>query len=161
MECGRHRRHSRQPACGRNHEPLDDLAALNDADLKPHRSVYWLNSHDPDFEAKARNICQLYVNALRYYEQGRLVICCDEKTGMQILERKHPTQLVLPGKPEKRKQEYIRHGVRALISSFVVPTGQVVWNLGKTRTSEDFAAHLSKVRNEFPPCNAMTGWWTI
>ena len=65
---------------------------LNDADLKPHRSVYWLNSHDPDFEAKARNICHLYVNALRYYQQGRLVICCDEKTGMQILQRKHPTQ---------------------------------------------------------------------
>jgi len=54
---------------------------LNEADLKPHRSVYWLNSHDPDFDAKARNICQLYVNALSYYQQGRIVICCDEKTG--------------------------------------------------------------------------------
>lgn len=109
--------------------------------------MYWLNSHDPDFEAKARNICQLYVNALSYYQQGRVVICCDEKTGMQILERKHPTQLAQPGKPEKREQEYIRHGARVLISSFVVPTGQVVWNLGETRTSKDFAAHLAKVKN--------------
>src|ERR1700677_4374863 len=75
---------------------------LNEADLKPHRSVYWLNGHDPDFDAKARNICQLYVNALSYYQQGRLVICCDEKTGMQILQRKHPTRLAQPGKPEKR-----------------------------------------------------------
>ena len=120
---------------------------LNEADLKPHRSVYWLNSHDPDFEAKARNICQLYVNALRYYEQGRLVICSDEKTGMQILERKHPTQLVLPGKPEKREQEYIRHGTRVLTGSFVVPTGQMLWTLGETRKSKDFAAHLTKVKN--------------
>jgi hypothetical protein len=120
---------------------------LNEADLKPHRSVYWLNSHDPDFEAKARNICQLYVNALRYYEQGRLVICSDEKTGMQILERKHPTQLVLPGKPEKREQEYIRHGTRVLTGSFVVPTGQVLWTLGETRKSKDFAAHLTNVKN--------------
>jgi hypothetical protein len=39
---------------------------LEEADLKPHRSVYWLNSHDPAFEAKARDICQLYVKALRF-----------------------------------------------------------------------------------------------
>jgi hypothetical protein len=60
---------------------------LDAADLKPHRSVYWLNSHDPAFDAKAHAICQLYVNALRFYKQGRLVICTDEKTGMQILQR--------------------------------------------------------------------------
>jgi hypothetical protein len=123
---------------------------LNDADLKPHRSVYWLNSHDPDFEAKARDICQLYVQAPHFYQQGRLVICCDEKTGMQILQRKHPTQLARPGQPEKREHEYIRHGARVLIASFVVPTGQVLWNLGATRTSADFAAHLSNVLGQCP-----------
>jgi len=42
---------------------------LEDADLKPHRSVYWLNSHAPAFEAKARDICQLYGNALRFYRR--------------------------------------------------------------------------------------------
>ena len=63
---------------------------LDDADLKPHRSVYWLNSHDPDFEPKAHDICALYVHALRYLEQSRLVMCSDEKTGMQILQRKYP-----------------------------------------------------------------------
>ena len=36
---------------------------LDDADLKPHRSVYWLNSHDPDFQAKAREVCGLYVSS--------------------------------------------------------------------------------------------------
>jgi len=123
---------------------------LDEADLKPHRSVYWLNSHDPAFEAKARDICHLYVNALRFYQHGRLVLCVDEKTGMQILQRKHPTQLAQPGKPEKREQEYIRHGVRVLIASFVVPTGQVLWHLGPTRTSEDFAAHLANVLRQLP-----------
>jgi hypothetical protein len=123
---------------------------LDEADLKPHRSVYWLNSHDPAFEAKARAICHLYVHALRFYEQGRLVICTDEKTGMQILQRKHPTQPAQPGKPEKREHEYIRRGVRALIASFVVPTGQLVWNLGVTRTSADFAAHLTNVVHQLP-----------
>ena len=123
---------------------------LEEADLKPHRSVYWLNSHAPALEAKARDICQLYVNALRFYEEGRLVICTDEKTGMQMLQRKYPTQPAQPGKPEKREQEYIRHGVRVLIASFVVPTGQLVWNLGTTRTSEDFAAHLANVVRQLP-----------
>jgi transposase len=55
---------------------------LQDVDLKPHKSEYWLNSHDEDFNAKAQNICQLYAKALESYEQGRLLICCDEKTGI-------------------------------------------------------------------------------
>ncbi len=123
---------------------------LEEADLKPHRSVYWLNSHDPDFAAKAQTICQLYRQALRFYQEGRLVICADEKTGMQILQRCFPTQPVQPGKPEKREYEYIRHGVRALLASFVVPPGRLVWNLGHTRTSADWAAHLAHVVRQLP-----------
>src|SRR6202011_537613 len=118
---------------------------LEEADLKPHKSVYWLNSHDPDFDAKAQAICRLYLNAPRLYQQGRLLICCDEKTGMQILGRKYPTQPVQPGKPEKREFEYIRYGTRALITSFAVPTGEVVWDLGPTRTSADFGRHIGHV----------------
>jgi hypothetical protein len=122
---------------------------LEEADLKPHKSVYWLNSHDPDFDQKAQAICRLYLNAPRLYQQGRLLICCDEKTGMQILQRKYPTQPVQPGKPEKREFEYIRHGTRALITSFAVPTGEVVWDLGPTRTSADFARHIGHVATHF------------
>lgn len=122
---------------------------LEEADLKPHKSVYWLNSHDPDFQAIAREIGELSVQAPAFYQQGRLVICSDEKTGMQILQRKYPTQPIQPGKPEKREHEYIRHGTRALIASFAVPTGEVVWNLGQTRTSQDFAAHIDHVATHF------------
>lgn len=122
---------------------------LDDADLKPHRSVYWLNSHDPDFDAKAKAIGSLYVQSPALYQQGELVICTDEKTGMQILQRLHPTQRARPGHPEKREQDYRRHGTRALIASFVVPTGELVWNLGLTRTSSDFAAHLCQVLERF------------
>ncbi len=122
---------------------------LEGADLKPHKSVYWLNSHDPDFDAKAKAICQLYVNAPSLYRQGRLVICCDEKPGMQILQRKDPTRPAEPGKPEKREFEYVRHGTRALIASFAVPTGEVVWDLGPTRTSADFGRHVGRVGVHF------------
>jgi len=123
---------------------------LEEADLQPHRSVYGLNSHAPAFAAKARDIGQLYVNALRFYEEGRLVLGTDEKTGMQMLQRQYPTQPAQPGKPEKRAQEYSRHGVRGLIASFVVPPGQLVWHLGTTRTSEDCAAHLANVVRQLP-----------
>jgi hypothetical protein len=118
---------------------------LDGCDLKPHRSVYWLNSHDPDFEAKAKEVCQLYVKAPRFYQQGRLVLCCDEKTGMQVLDRPAPTQPAQPGKPEKREFEYIRLGTRTLITTFCVPTGEVVWDLGPTRTNLDFRAHVLRV----------------
>jgi hypothetical protein len=154
--------------CPATHWRLDDLVAalhqrrlwtmrrssigrlLDEADLKPHRSVYGLNSHAPDLEAKAQTICALYLHALRFCAQGRVVMCTDEKTGMQILQRTYPPQPIAPGKPEKREHEYIRHGVRALIASFVVPTGHVVWNVGQTRTSADFAAHLAHVVHQLP-----------
>jgi hypothetical protein len=135
---------------------------LAQADLKPHQSVYWLNSHDSDFDAKSQDICQLYVNAPRYYEQGRLILSSDEKTGMQILGRKYPTQPAQPGildptgqtlrrgQPAKREFEYIRYGTRCLLTTFCVPTGKVVWDLGQTRTSQDWAAHLRHVREQFP-----------
>jgi DDE superfamily endonuclease len=132
---------------------------LNDADLKPHRSVYWLNSHDPDFAERACAICRQYVRSPQLYAHGELTICTDEKTGMQILQRKYPTQPARPGHPEKRENDYLRHGTRALIASFVVPTGEVVWNLGLTRTSQDFAAHLLHVAEHFSTWSRIT--WVL
>jgi hypothetical protein len=123
---------------------------LDEADLKPPRSVYWLQSHAPAFEAKARDICHLDVHALRFSQHGRLGIGVDAKTGMQMLQRKHPTPWAQPGKPEKRAHAYLRHGVRVLSASFVVPTGPVRWPLGPTRTSEDCAAHLAHVLRPLP-----------
>jgi len=130
---------------------------LDEADLTPHRCVSWLHSHDPACDAKARDLCALYENALRFSQQGRLVIGVDEKTGRQILQRQYPTQLVQPGKPEKREQEYIRHGVRVWIASFVVPTGQVLWHLGPTRTSADFAG-TSGQRDAATPAMTRYDW---
>jgi DDE superfamily endonuclease len=123
---------------------------LDAADLKPHKSIYWLNSHDPDFDAKAKVITQLYLNAPRLHQEGRLVLSSDEKTGMQILGRKYPTKPARPGQPAKREFEYIRYGTRSLLTTFVVPTGKVVWDLGETRTSNDWVAHLRHVLQRYP-----------
>ena len=123
---------------------------LHDIDLKPHQSAYWLNSHDEDFDAKAQRICQLYVGALSAYEQGRLVVCCDEKTGMQVLERKAPTQPARPGQCERREHEYMRRGTRVLINSLAVATGQIAWTLGATRKATDFVTHLKHAYQHLP-----------
>ena len=123
---------------------------LHDIDLKPHKSEYWLNSHDADFEAKAHTICQLYAHAIEASQQGRLVICCDEKTGMQVLERKTPTKPAQPGRRERREHEYIRHGTRVLINSLAVATGHIAWTLGTTRKATDFMAHLQRAYQTLP-----------
>ena len=123
---------------------------LAEADLQPHRSVYGLNSHDPDCEAKAQAICALSLNALDFLAHDRVVICTDEQTGMQMLQRQYPTPPLVPGKPEKRAHESIRHGVRAWIAAFVVATGPGVWHVGPTRTSADFAAHRTHVVTQLP-----------
>jgi transposase len=123
---------------------------LQDVDLKPHKSEYWLNSHDEDFDAKAQNICQLYAKALESYEQGRLLICCDEKTGMQVRERKAPTKPAQPGRRERREHEYIRQGTRVLINSLAVATGQIAWTIGGTRKATDFVAHLKRAYQQLP-----------
>jgi transposase len=123
---------------------------LQDVDLKPHKSEYWLNSHDEDFDAKARHICHLYAQALEAYQQGRLVICCDEKTSMQVLERKAPTKPAQPGRRERREHEYIRHGTRVLINALAVATGQIAWTIGTTRTTTDFVAHLQQAYHRWP-----------
>ena len=91
----------------------------------------------------------MYLDAPRFYQLGRLVLCCDEKTGMQVLDRVASTQPPAPGRPERREFEYIRLGTRTMITTFVVPTGEVVWDLGPTRTNLDFRAHVLRVAAHF------------
>ena len=123
---------------------------LAEADLKPHRSRYWLHSGDPDFEAKALDICRLYLDAPQLYQQGELVICVDEKTSIQALERARPTTPAEPGRPERRDPEYIRHGTRCLIASLVVPTGQVLGSVAAQRGTWDYVRHIRDVVVQFP-----------
>ncbi len=130
---------------------------LHDVDLKPHKSAYWLNRHDEDFDAKAPTICQLYAKALEAYQQGRLVLCCDEKTGRQILERKAPTKPAQAGRRERREQEYIRHGTRVLINALAVATGQMAWTIGSTRTATDCVAHLTQAYHCLPALHRYDG----
>lgn len=119
---------------------------LNQAELKPHRSKYWLNHEVEDeaiFRQEVRDICQLYHQAEELHENGIHLVSTDEKTGIQALERIHPTLPMEPCKPEAVEFEYERHGTQALIANFEVATGKIVApSIGDTRTEEDFTAHI-------------------
>ena len=122
---------------------------LSGADLKPHRSRYWLNANPKDqeaFDAQVRLICELYAQAQALHQAGVHLVSTDEKTGIQALERKYPTKGMAVGQVERREFEYIRHGVLCLIANFEVATGQVIMpTVSPTRTEKDFAAHIAKI----------------
>ena len=88
-------------------------------------------------------VCSLYQQALALHEQGVHLICCDEKTGMQALERTHPTKPAIPGYIERQEEHYIRHGTQCLTANFEVATGCILSpTLAPTRSEEDFANHV-------------------
>ena len=135
---------------------------LDEADLKPHRSIYWLNSHDPDFDAKAKAICGLYVQSPTLYRHGRVGHLHRREDGHADSAAQAPDPpLACPGHPERREHEYIRHGTRAQIASFVVPTGRVVWDLGQTRTVPRLPRRPPAAWGEAVPGLALgsPGWW--
>jgi hypothetical protein len=88
-----------------------------------------------------------------------LLLCTDEKSGMQVLQRLRPTRPARPGQPERRERDYVRHGTRALIASLAVPTGKVVWDVGPRRTNDDFAAHLLHALRHFAGREQIT--WVV
>jgi transposase len=90
-------------------------------------------------------VCDFYAAAREAYRRGAHWMSTDEMTGIQALERKHPTRPMRPGQVERREFEYLRHGTQALIANFEVATGAVIApSIGPTRTEEDFAAHIAR-----------------
>ena len=75
----------------------------------------------------------------------------DEMTGIQALERRHPTLPMKPGLIERQEFEYIRHGTQSLIANFEVATGTIVApSIGPTRTELDFAVHITQTVDRDP-----------
>jgi transposase len=91
------------------------------------------------------DVTDLSLQAPTLHAAGEHVMSTDEMTGIQALERKHPTIPMGPGRLERREFEYIRHGTLTLIANFDVAQGVVVApSLGPTRTEEDFVAHIMR-----------------
>ena len=119
---------------------------LEACDLKPHQWRYWFirrADHGEEFDAATREVSAVYAQAQSLYEQGVHVVCTDEKTGIQALERMAPTLHPIPGSIERRDAHYIRHGTCTLIPNLDVATGQILTpTIGPTRTESDFVKHV-------------------
>ena len=102
------------------------------------------------------DLTTLYGQAPAVVEAGERVLSTDEMTGIQALERKHPTRLMEPGQAERREFEYIRRGTVTLIANCDVAQGTVVMpSMGPTRTEEDFVNHIARTVASAPE---MTRW---
>lgn len=125
---------------------------FREANLKPHHSRYWLNAPERDteeFPGEVQAVCELYSEASALHEQGVHVVSVDEKTGIQALEREHPTHPAKaePGSDgkERREYNYERHGTLCLFGNLYVATGRIITpTIGVTRTEADFAAHIAQ-----------------
>lgn len=120
---------------------------LNHADLRPHRYRMWVHSPDPEFARKVREVVGLYLSPPR---PDRVVLCIDEKTGMQALRRRFAARLPRPGAAGRWEFEYRRHGTRTLLAAFNVHTGHVVGRCGPTRRAEDLLAFMEDVSAHYP-----------
>ncbi len=119
---------------------------LSQAALKPYRVQRWLHSPDPDFRRKVRRIVRLYLRPPR----GARVICVDEKTQVQILERLHPGRSLAPGQPERIEVDYRRHGTLAILAGLDVRSGRVVVKVRRRRRHQEFLELLKALRARWP-----------
>jgi len=118
---------------------------LAENELRPHLVRSWMHSPDPLFREKVTEITELYLNP----PSEDVVLCVDEKTGMQALERRFDDQPV-PGRARRREFEYKRHGTQSLFCAFDVHTGRVVESCDDRRTAQDLVLFMEKVATHFP-----------
>jgi transposase len=126
---------------------------LNNAELRPHRVRQWLHSADPEFERKAKAICELYLNA----PSDAVVLCVDEKP-MQVLERRHPTHIDGRDGSVRYEFEYKRHGVQVLLSALDVGTGRVLSQVVPQRTADATVMFMERVARRFPNRDVYVVW---
>jgi transposase len=114
--------------------------------LQPHRMRTFTFSPDHDFETKLLDIVGLYLNP----PENALVLCVDEKTGIQALDRTQPLLLLSAKKPRSWTKEYVRHGTQTLLAALEIASGQVVAQVKQRRTSVNFLRFLQDVVEAFP-----------
>ncbi|HXJ38567.1 MAG TPA: IS630 family transposase [Bryobacteraceae bacterium] len=121
-------------------------AMLVAAKLQPHRIRTFTFSPDPDFEAKLLDIVGLYLNP----PENALVLCVDEKTGIQALNRTQPGLPLRASKPRAWTNEYVRHGTQTLLAALEIATGKVVAHVRDRRTTVDFLSFMDEVVKSYP-----------
>src|SRR5688572_16946197 len=115
--------------------------------LKPRRAETFSLSSDPEFVEKVRDIVGLYLAP----PDRALVLCVDEKTEMQALERTQPVLPMRPGQPERRTSGYTRHGTSSLFAALDVAAGEVIGRCYRRHRAQEFRDFLEAVDAAVPP----------
>jgi transposase len=115
-------------------------------DIKPHLVDHFKLSTDPLFIDKLYDVVGLYLNP----PEAAVVLCVDEKSQMQALQRSQPALPMMPGMPERRTHDYVRHGTTTLFAALNVADGTVITSLHRRHRATEFKKFLTKVDAAVP-----------
>src|SRR5664279_1526844 len=113
-------------------------------DVQPHRVEKFKLSNDPHFEEKVRDVVGLYLNP----PDRALVLCVDEKSQIQALDRTAPILPLRPGLPERQTHDYKRHGTTTLFAAFNILNGKVIGSCLPRHRSKEFIKFLNQLEKE-------------
>ena len=114
--------------------------------LKPHRQETFTISTDPQFVEKVRDIVGLYLHP----PDRAVVLCVDEKSQIQALERSQPVLPMRPGTPEGATATYLRHGTTTLFAALDIATGKVIGECHPRHRAKEFLRFLTTIDRSVP-----------
>jgi len=114
--------------------------------LRPHQVETFKLSTDPQFVDKVRDVVGLYLDP----PEKALVLCVDEKSQIQALDRSAPVLPMMPGMPERRTHDYLRHGITTLFAALDVATGEVIGSIHRRHRASEFRKFLAKLDTQVP-----------
>jgi transposase len=114
--------------------------------LQPHRSETFKLSTDPFLVEKVRDVVGLYVNP----PEHAIVLCVDEKSQVQALDRTQPILPLRPGLPEQRTHDYERHGTTSLFAALDIATGKVIGECHRRHRHQEFLKFMEVVDSRLP-----------
>lgn len=114
--------------------------------LKPHLSKSFKLSKDPMFVEKVRDIVGLYLNP----PDKAIVLCVDEKSQTQALERSQPILPLRPGLPERQTHDYFRHGTTSLFAAYDTASGKVIGRCHQRHRHQEFLRFLELLEEKLP-----------
>jgi len=115
-------------------------------ELKPHLVDGFKLSTDPQFVAKVVDVVGLYHNP----PERAVVLCVDEKSQMQALDRSQPVLPMMPGMPERRTHDYTRHGTTSLFAAFNIADGMVISELHRKHRAVEYRKFLIAIDKAVP-----------
>jgi transposase len=115
-------------------------------ELKPHRADGFKLSSDPLFVEKVYDVVGLYLDP----PESAVVLCVDEKSQVQALARSTPVLPMMPGMPERRTHDYVRHGVTSLFAAFNIADGTVISAIHRRHRAVEFRKFLTTIDAQVP-----------